>query len=74
MTSNVNRALGAVVRAERLERGYSEATLAQLAEVEQSEIEAIERGEGNVTYLMILKIADGLGVSPSDLMKRVEQQ
>jgi len=65
-----NIAFGAAMRSERLTRGYSQETFAQLAGFDRAEVEAIERGEGNVTYLTILKIADGLEMSPAELVIR----
>jgi transcriptional regulator with XRE-family HTH domain len=43
---------------------------ARRVELETSEVEAIERSEGRVTYLMILRIARGLGMSPVELAIR----
>lgn len=63
-------ALGAAMRSARQECGYSQATFAQLAGFDRSEVEAIERGERNVTYLTALKIANGLGMRSGDLIMR----
>ena len=65
-----NIAFGAATRAERQERGYSLQAFAERVELETSEVEAIERGEGNVTYLMVLRIARGLGMNPVELVTR----
>jgi transcriptional regulator with XRE-family HTH domain len=65
-----NIAFGAAMRLERQERGYSQEALAQRIGLEQRDVEAIERGEGNVTYLMILRIARGLRMSPVELAIR----
>jgi transcriptional regulator with XRE-family HTH domain len=65
-----NVALGAAMRLERREHGYSQETFARLAGFDRSEVEAIERGESNVTYLTVLKIAAGLGMSPVELVLR----
>jgi transcriptional regulator with XRE-family HTH domain len=65
-----NIAFGAAMRAEREARGYSQEAFARRVGLEQSELETIERGEGNVTYLMILRIARGLGMSPVELVLR----
>jgi transcriptional regulator with XRE-family HTH domain len=65
-----NVSFGAAMRAERQERGYSTAEFALRVELETSEVEAIERGEGNVTYTLILRIARGLGMSPVELVTR----
>jgi transcriptional regulator with XRE-family HTH domain len=67
-----NIAFGATMRSEREERGYSREEFAQRVELETSEVHAIERGERNVTYLMVLRIARGLGMSPVELVTRAE--
>lgn len=63
-------AFGAAMRSEREARGYSQEAFARRVELETSEVEAIERGEGNVTYLMILRIARGLDMRPVELVIR----
>ena len=65
-----NIAFGAAMRSEREARGYSQEAIARRVELETSEVEAIERGEGKVTYLMILRLARGLGMSPVELVTR----
>jgi transcriptional regulator with XRE-family HTH domain len=65
-----NIAFGAAMRSEREARGYSQKAFARRVELETGEVEAVERGEGNVTYLMILRIARGLGMSPVELVLR----
>jgi transcriptional regulator with XRE-family HTH domain len=65
-----NVAFGAAMRSEREARGYSQDAFAHRVELGTGEVEAIERGEGNVTYLMILRIARGLDMSPVELVLR----
>jgi len=65
-----NIAFGAAMRLERRERGYSREAFARRAGFERSEVEAIGRGEGNVTYLTILKVMNGLGMPPVELVLR----
>jgi transcriptional regulator with XRE-family HTH domain len=65
-----NVSFGAAMRLEREARGYSQEAFAQRVELETSDVEAIERGEGNVTYTLILRIARGLGMSPVELVTR----
>jgi transcriptional regulator with XRE-family HTH domain len=69
--SAANVAFGTAVRAGRHERGQSLEALARLTGLDPIVIEAIERGEGNVTYLTVLKIADALGMSAAELVGRV---
>lgn len=59
--------LGASVRARRLSLGLSQEALADSAGVDRSHMGKIERGERNVTFLNILRIAKAIGCRPSDL-------
>ena len=63
-------ALGATIRAARSERGYSQEGFAVHAGLDRSYFGAIERGEFNITLATLLKIADGLGVRASTLLRR----
>ena len=61
--------LGAVIRARRLSLDLSQEALADVAEIDRSHMGKIERGERNVTFLNILKIATAIQCRPSDLLK-----
>ena len=60
--------LGAAIRARRLALALSQETLADYAGVDRSHMGKIERGERNVTFLNILRIAKAIKCMPSDLM------
>jgi transcriptional regulator with XRE-family HTH domain len=60
--------LGAAVRARRLELGLSQETLADFAQIDRSHMGKIERGERNVTFLNILRIARAIQRKPSELL------
>jgi transcriptional regulator with XRE-family HTH domain len=62
------RALGAAVRSTRKELGLSQEDLAVDAEVERSYLGAIERGEVNVTLMVLTRICSALHVKPSKLL------
>lgn len=59
--------LGAAVRSRRTQMNYSQETLADAAEIDRSHMGKIERGERNVTFLNIARIAKALECKPSDL-------
>lgn len=61
-------ALGAAVRARRSALFLSQEALADLSGVDRSHMGKIERGERNVTFLNIVRIAVALGCKPSDLL------
>jgi transcriptional regulator with XRE-family HTH domain len=60
--------LGAAVRARRTQMNCSQETLADAAEIDRSHMGKIERGERNVTFLNIARIARALECKPSDLL------
>jgi transcriptional regulator with XRE-family HTH domain len=55
------------IRAQRMTLGLSKEALADYAEIDRSHMGKIERGERNVTFLNILRIAKALQCKPSDL-------
>lgn len=63
-------AFGAAVRALRVERGFPQEAFARLAGMDRSYVGAIERGEFNVSLETMVKLAAGLGVRPSELLRR----
>ncbi|MBU1425912.1 MAG: helix-turn-helix domain-containing protein [Gammaproteobacteria bacterium] len=65
--AQVCKVLGNNVKALRLERGLSQEALALDAELDRTYISQIERGVGNPSVLVLLKVAVILGVEVSDL-------
>ncbi|PTV51910.1 helix-turn-helix domain-containing protein [Pseudomonas putida] len=61
--------LGMSIRARRKALGLSQEALADAAEVDRAHMGKIERGERNVTFLNILRIAGAIGCKPSDLLQ-----
>ena len=64
--------LGALVRRLRLERGYSQAGLAEACKLERAYMGMIERGEVDISVSTALKIAKGLDISLSGLFTALE--
>lgn len=62
---------GAAVRARRQKLGLSQEALADHAEVDRSHMGKLERGERNVSFLNIIRIARAIQCSPSDLFKDI---
>ncbi len=60
--------LGAVVRARRKTLGMSQEDLAYAAGIDRSHMGKIERGERNVTFLNVARIAAALDNKPSELL------
>jgi transcriptional regulator with XRE-family HTH domain len=65
-----NRAIGAAVRALRETQGSTQEAFALKAGLDRSYYGAIERGEFNVTVDTLVTIAEGLGVRPSEVLRR----
>jgi len=61
--------LGAVVRARRNTAGLSQEALADAAGIDRSHMGKIERGERNLTFLNLARIAAALHALPSDLLR-----
>lgn len=53
----------------RKERGWSQEQLALESGIARSYLGGIERGQRNVALLNICRLADTLGIEPSELMK-----
>ena len=71
--SNALAALGRAVREARDERGISQEALAQRIGVHRTYVGGIERGERNVTYESLLRVAEALAIPMSELQRRAER-
>jgi transcriptional regulator with XRE-family HTH domain len=69
---DLDRSFGPNLRRWRNERGYSQETLAQLADLHRTEIGLLERGEREPKLGIITKLAGALAVSPNALFEGVE--
>lgn len=59
---------GEIVRKKRLEKGLSQESLANLAELHFTYVSSTERGERNISLVNIAKLAKALDCSMRDLM------
>lgn len=60
--------LGRRVRALREAQGLSQEKLAEKAQIHRTYVGSLERGERNVALINIVRLADALGVDPSELV------
>jgi transcriptional regulator with XRE-family HTH domain len=60
---------GAVVRELREARGWTQEQLAERSDMNASYLGFVERGDNVPTLTIIIQIAEGLGVEPSDLLR-----
>lgn len=65
-------ALGRVIREIRSIQGLSQEGLANQIGIDRSYMGGVERGEHNITLMNIVKIAETLQISPSDLLKKAK--
>lgn len=61
--------LGQAIRAARSERGVSQEGLAYATGIERAHMGRIERGEANVSFLNLMKIAHSLNVELSQIIR-----
>lgn len=64
------RALGDAIRAGRHALSLSQEDFAERADLHRTYAGAIERGEANVTWESLRKVATALNVRPSELLDR----
>jgi DNA-binding XRE family transcriptional regulator len=67
------RALGAAVRELRARRGLSQEQLGVRGRLHRNYVGGIERGELNITFRVLLKVARGLNVPLSELIEMYER-
>jgi transcriptional regulator with XRE-family HTH domain len=66
--SKIKQAFGVRLREVRKQKGFSQEGLALACGLDRTYIGGVERGERNISLVNIQKIADAIGVSPSELM------
>jgi transcriptional regulator with XRE-family HTH domain len=65
-------ALGRAIRELRHEKGISQERLAELADLHRTYVGGVERGERNVSFANILRLAEALEVPPSAFLQLYE--
>ena len=65
---------GEVVRKLREKRGWTQEQLAERAEMNASYLGFVERGDNVPTLTIIIQIAEGLGIGPDELLRKVMKQ
>jgi transcriptional regulator with XRE-family HTH domain len=66
-------ALGLAVKARRRELGITQEALANDTDLHQRWISNVENGKRNPSYASLRRLAEGLGLSASELIARAEQ-
>jgi transcriptional regulator with XRE-family HTH domain len=62
-------ALCQTIRAVRMKLGHSQDSFADTIDMHRAYYSALERGEKNITFKTLCRIANGLGELPSALLK-----
>jgi transcriptional regulator with XRE-family HTH domain len=70
----VQEILGSRIRAFRLKKGFSQESFADHCGLHRTYMGGIERGERNLTIQTILTVANGLGITMSELLSGIERQ
>jgi transcriptional regulator with XRE-family HTH domain len=68
------RALGRAVRGIRKERNLTQDSLGLRADIHPTWLSHIEAGRVNPTFLHLVRVSNGLGIKPSELIGRVEEE
>lgn len=71
--SPAHAAFGQAIRELREERGISQEAFALKCGIDRSHYGGMERGERNPSLTSVFKIADALGVCPSEIHARAER-
>lgn len=69
----LHSALGSAIRLKRQQLGLSQERFAEIVEVHRTYMGAIERGERNPSLRNLARIASGLGIPLSDLLRAAEE-
>ena len=72
MRTDLLEVLAGRVRSRRAQLGWTRATLAERSGLSLRFLAKIEGGEGNVSLLRLAGLADALGTTPEDLIRRPE--
>jgi len=70
--SGPEKAFGQALREVRKEQGFSQERLALEAHFDRTYVSLIERGVRSPTVRVVAKLAETLGVNPSEIMRRME--
>lgn len=70
MTQDPVHRLARTIRILRLQQGLSQEDYAERAEVHRNYVGLIERGERTPNFRNLIKLASGLGMKPSELLRK----
>ena len=68
------KAFGIVVSTLRVQKGLTQESLSGLAGIARSHLAALENGEKTAKMDTVWRIAEALGISPSELVRKIENE
>lgn len=68
------KAFGIVVSTLRVQKGLTQESLSGLAGIARSHLAALENGEKTAKMDTVWRIAEALGIRPSELVRRTEEE
>ena len=68
------KAFGVVISTLRVQKGLTQESLSGLAGIARSHLAALENGEKTAKLDTVWRIAEALGVRPSELIRRAEEE
>jgi transcriptional regulator with XRE-family HTH domain len=71
---DLQRRLGRNLRVLRKTKGMSQEEFADALDIHRTYVGGLERGERNVTLKTVERIADALGIEPSDLLAEAARE
>lgn len=69
---NLQRKFGLVLKQIRKEKGFSQESLANTADIDRTYVSDIEKGERNISLRIIEKLCNTLQVSLSEFFNQIE--
>lgn len=69
---NLQRKFGLVLKQIRKEKGFSQESLANTADIDRTYVSDIEKGEKNISLRIIEKLCNTLQVSLSEFFNQIE--
>ena len=69
---NLQRKFGLVLKRIRKEKGFSQESLANTADIDRTYVSDIEKGERNISLRIIEKLCNTLQVSLSEFFNQIE--
>ena len=64
-----NQKIGANIKNLRIEKNISQEKLAELADLDRTYVQSIEKGDRNISVEVLLRLAKGLNVEITEILK-----